>query len=475
MSDVRRADGGGTRVALLLEGAPAGWQARGVASDGTTGPWVDGEETFRNGDSAVVIVELGGRWDGAQLRRVVGPAPRSLGWDLLVPAYPEAGVRARAAQRAGPSGPPPPLSPELAAIGVISRAEWGARPTGCTSLEDDWYRMAIHHTAGGATSGGTVLGAVLALQAYAQDGGVYCDIPYQFLVGVDGTLWEGRPEGYTSGATGGGNNDGNAAISFLGCFTPDGCPGTPTDVTEPMIAAGRRIVQTLADMHGIAMDDVRGHRDWPGNSTVCPGDWLHARLDDLRTPLTRWGATRTQDTWGLGSGAHVTVPRGETMEGWVDLQNTGTAPWTPGTTNLAVFPRDVAHPLADASWIGPARPSTVAALTPPGAVGRFPLALHGAVLGTHALSVGLVQEGVVWFADDLGPAEGALTLEVEVVEGAGPGGSDTAYDAPVVLPGGLSRLDTAGCGCGAPPVSRGLALLPLSLLGALLVRRRRPA
>jgi N-acetylmuramoyl-L-alanine amidase len=471
VSGVRRAEGGGTRVAMLLEGAPARWQARGVAADGTPGPWVDGEETFRSGDTAVVIVELGGPWDGAQLRRVGGPAPRTLGWDLVVPAYPDAGVRARAAMRADPAGPPPPLSAELTAIGVIPRNQWGARPTSCSSMEDDWYRMAIHHTAGGTTSGGTVQGAVQALQAYAQDSGTYCDIPYQFLVGVDGSLWEGRPEGYTSGATGGGNNDGNAAISFLGCFTESGCPGTPNDVTEPMIDAGQLIVQTLADMHGISMSDVRGHRDWPGNSTVCPGNWLYARLDDLRTPLTQWGATLSQSSWGFGSGDVVTVPLGETVDGWVEFQNSGTAAWTPEITNLAVFPRDTAHALADASWRSPGRVSTVAGATEPGAVGRFPLPLYGASLGRHTLSIGLVEEMVTWFADDLGPAEGSITLEVEVVE--------PEPDAPTVrdaaLPGGLARVPEGACGCASTSGRLPAPLLPLTVLAAALLRRRRPA
>ena len=67
--------------------------------------------------------------------------------------------------------------------------------------------MAIHHTAGSQTYGGTVEGSVRALQAYAFSTGEYCDIPYQFLVGYDGSLWEGRPYDYYSGATGGGNNE----------------------------------------------------------------------------------------------------------------------------------------------------------------------------------------------------------------------------------------------------------------------------
>ena len=79
--------------------------------------------------------------------------------------------------------------------------------------------------------------AVKALQAYAQDSGGYCDIPYQFLVGHDGSLWEGRSLTYTSGATGGGNNDGNIAVSFLGCYHPSQQNTQTGRLTEAMLDA----------------------------------------------------------------------------------------------------------------------------------------------------------------------------------------------------------------------------------------------
>jgi hypothetical protein len=472
-----------TRVAGARTLATAGMdvpiEARGVARDGSRGAWTPMVVTHVEGADAVVVADLDGRWDGVELRVPASAMPLldALAWEPLVPTYPHAGALARAAAQAGPTRTPV-LRSELAAIGVVSRETWGARPTTCTTREDDWYRVAVHHTAGNPTYGGTVEGAVRFLQAYAQDGGTYCDIPYQFLVGVDGSLWEGRPQDMQSGATYE-NNDGNAAVSFMGCFTPSGCPGSTTDVTEAMITSGQLLVQTLADIEAIEMSNVRGHKDWSGwDHTSCPGDWLYARLDDLRSPLETWGGRVIGS--GFASDGPVRIALGETASGWWDVQNTGTTTWTPGQTKLATLPRDEASPLADAGWLSPTRPSTVEANVAPGVVARFPLVLRGNEEGTFDVAFGLVEEWVTWFADDAGPAEDAMTLRVVVT--ADPGDTGDAADGDTALggavPGALSPVaGMEGCGCaglGAGEVPRNAPLsLGAGLLAVALARTRR--
>jgi len=263
--------------------------------------------------------------------------------------------------------------------------------------------MAIHHTAGTQTSGGTVEGAVRALQAYAQDSGGYCDIPYQFLVGYDGSLWEGRALRFTSGATGGGNNDGNIAVCFLGCYHPSGCPGgTSHAATDEMMAAARLLVQTLVRLHDVPSteSDIRGHRDWPGNSTACPGEFVYTRLAELRTDLAWYAAEETARSFPGDGDAPATVTVGEPAEVWIELRNTGGLTWQPGATFLGTAdPRDGESPLYDASWIGPNRAATVAAPVAPGEVGRFAFRVLASANGDAQQTFGLVQEGVTWFAD----------------------------------------------------------------------------
>lgn len=457
--------GQGTRVAALIDIPDGGElplvEARG-RSGSDVGPWLALAETFAAGTTRVAVVNLGATWDEAELRVSAADDARigSLGWDLLTPTFPDAGKIARSGVVASFAAP---LPAELLQIGVVDRASWGARPTGCTALEDDWYRMAIHHTAGNQTSGGTVMGEVQALQAYAQDSGIYCDTPYEFLVGFDGTLWEGRALAYASGATGGGNNDGNIAVCFLGCYHPSGCPnGAGDPATDEMIDGAQLIVQTLVELHDIPSDDdsIRGHRDWPDNATACPGDYVHERLDELRAELAWYAGAEVARSHPAG--VPLVLQPGEQVEVWIDLQNTGGLSWEPGITLLGTTdPRDGESALAQPTWPASHRAATVDVEVLPGDVGRFAFTLVGGAPGEQTLSLGLVHEWVTWFADAPwggGPGDDLLTLAV-VVEAEATDSGTTSTDS-TTTPGAHESFPSVssprrfevlegGCGCAA--------------------------
>lgn len=459
---------GGTRMGALLHAAPSAEPELAVRCG--DGAWIPARESFRGDEARVHVADLGGPCASARVRVRGLDGVADLAWELRVPV---------GEPRRDPAAVPPPstsLTPALRAIGVVSRDDWGARATDCTTPEDEWYRVAIHHTAGNATSGGTVQGAVQALQAYAMDSGGYCDIPYQFVVGHDGSLWEARELVYYSGATGGGNNDGNVAVSFLGCYHPSDCPdGAGDPATDAMIAWARVLVQTVAGEHGFTTteDTLRGHRDWPGNSTACPGDYVHARLDEIREADAPWQASLAGASFPAAGEAPLELAVGAEVEGWIDLRNDGTETWTPGGTFLAPLPRDTASSLAAADWPSSTRAATVAGDVAPGETARFSFALRGGEPGDLVQELSLVEEGVTWFADlpyGGGPEDGALSVHVAVVP-ADTGATDTAATrSGGPLPGDLVAMDAVGaCGCAAT----GAAPFGVVAIAGMLVWRRR--
>ena len=461
-------DGGGTRVAAFVEidgdAPPLALEARGV--DGArSSAWAPLVETHHGAGARVAILDLDRTWPAAELRSVDGGARvRTIRWELLTPAFPLAGALARAKDPA--SEPVYALPDVLAPLEITSREAWGARASGCTTLEDDWTRMAIHHTAEQQEIGGSVAEVVRGLQAYAQDSGEYCDIPYQFLVGYDGSLWEARGLEHTSGATGGGNNPGNLAVSFMGCYHPEPACPVSHPVPEIMFQRGRLLVQSLRKLEDIASDadTIRGHRDWPGNATACPGDFIHARLDEIRTDLAWYaGEPRFPDY-------EIEVKVGEPTSIGIAVLNTGGLTWEPGIVFLGTTaPRDAPSPLG-AMWANPARAATVDVSTPPGEMGAFALSVVAPALGDYELHLNLVADGVTWFADAPwggGPSDDVIALRFKA----------TADGPPI------DDEPAGGCGCqvGAAPGARWPGALPLMVsmawLGIWLARRllsRRP-
>jgi MYXO-CTERM domain-containing protein len=488
VSEPRAHEGGGTRVGAIAY-APGphalAVEARGL-DGGHAGPWMPLEERWRNDEGhRVLVLELGRSWPQAELRLGDPAGLASIDWELRVPVN---------EPRGEPVLEPPSVSAALQAIGVTSRESWGAASTTCTTPETDWYRMAIHHTAGSQTSGGTVQGAVQALQSYAMSSGEYCDIPYQFLVGHDGSLWEGRPLSYYSGATGGGNNDGNIATSFLGCYHST-CSVGPHAVTDAMMAWERVLIHTLAAEHGFAVnsDTVRGHQDWPDNYTACPGDYVMARFGELLSAGSYYQASFVDQSFPALHEGSLSVPLGGAVAGWFELRNDGMETWEPGATFLAPTPRDQASAFAAGDWVSTTRAATVDATTPPGQTGRFTFSLAGSAVGSSTQTFGLVQESVTWFADlpyGGGPSDSYLAVSVEVYEPSDtqappqdseptPQDSGEPADDPEVDPDGYQPpgvrhqgIEPQGCGCSAAEPPRGPWAVALLLLGLLRRRRR---
>ena len=176
--------------------------------------------------------------------------------------------------------------------------------------------------------------------------------------------------------------------------------------------------------------------------------------------------------------APVELQLGDSLEGWIDLKNVGTAVWKAGEIKLAPTPRDQDSALAEKSWLSPKRVSTVAMDVKPGDVGHFPLTIVGAAEGDYVQTFALVEDGVTWFADAPkggGPADDFLAIHVlvgpETQGGVGGGGSGGSGGS------GAGGPVKGGCDCGfaadsAPSSGAWLGAAAMALFAG---RRRRGA
>lgn len=125
---------------------------------------------------------------------------------------------------------------------------------------------------------------------------------------------------------------------------------------------------------------------------------------------------------GLGYGAtYVSEQYPMTMEagGVADvelvLQNTGAEAWDGATHLGTTAPRDRASAFAGPEWIGPNRPAGVSGAVKPGDSFKFAFKLHAPMQpGDYTEHWDLVQEGVAWFGDQLGPPDDQMWFHVTV-------------------------------------------------------------
>uniref|UniRef100_A0A0K8UW38 Peptidoglycan-recognition protein SC2 n=1 Tax=Bactrocera latifrons TaxID=174628 RepID=A0A0K8UW38_BACLA len=107
-------------------------------------------------------------------------------------------------------------------VKIISRATWGGRsPTSRTTLASRLSYVIIHHTAGTYCSTQTACSQQMRnMQSYHMDSLGWADIGYNFLIGGDGQVYEGRGWS-TVGAHATNWNSKSIGISFMGNYNSE--------------------------------------------------------------------------------------------------------------------------------------------------------------------------------------------------------------------------------------------------------------
>ncbi len=168
----------------------------------------------------------------------------------------------------------------------VAREEWHARlpKKDISTWGQEWNSFAIHHTAGQAASS---LKAVQNVQNYHMDANKWSDAGYHFLLGNDGKIYEGRSLLF-QGADVKGHNAYTVGIVALGCFDEKECDGTKnplvTKMTKPLLHAFGDLIGLLAhkkNLTEITVSNVKGHLQFSGAKTVCPGNIIMNYLDDI--------------------------------------------------------------------------------------------------------------------------------------------------------------------------------------------------
>ncbi|MFN2390051.1 MAG: N-acetylmuramoyl-L-alanine amidase [Actinomycetota bacterium] len=194
---------------------------------------------------------------------------------------------------------------------IVTRAEWGAdesikRTSGsCRRRFYPVQQLFVHHTAGSnfETKPKATMRAIYYFHTVTRG---WCDVGYNFVIGPDGTIFEGRwarsygPwETHTSesrsgnavaGAHVAGYNSGSVGVSMMGNFSN-------VELPPPARRSLAELLAWEADRHGLKptgthtyrnpesgqtrrLPYIAGHRD--AGSTDCPGGILYAQLPDVR-------------------------------------------------------------------------------------------------------------------------------------------------------------------------------------------------
>ncbi|MBC8401544.1 MAG: N-acetylmuramoyl-L-alanine amidase [Candidatus Marinimicrobia bacterium] len=155
---------------------------------------------------------------------------------------------------------------------VVTRANWGSLSLQKVLPEHTIAKITIHHGGVDYPEGKDPIMHIRNLQEWSMSTEKnWIDIPYHFMIDLDGKIYETRPINYP-GAT---NTDydptGHALICVMGNYENQ-------IISEAQLEAVVDLSAFLAKLYNVSPDDIKGHKDY--TETACPGQDLYRYLED---------------------------------------------------------------------------------------------------------------------------------------------------------------------------------------------------
>ena len=158
-------------------------------------------------------------------------------------------------------------------IEIVPRSDWGWSDSGQKLPEHRIEKITIHH--GGVTfdDDRDPPEYLRALQAWSRNEKGWIDIPYHYVIDLQGRVYEARPIRFPGDTNTTYDPTSHALIEVLGNYDN-------RDLGDAQFEALAKLSAHLATLHSVPINDIRGHRDYAPGETSCPGTSIYRRLED---------------------------------------------------------------------------------------------------------------------------------------------------------------------------------------------------
>jgi hypothetical protein len=158
----------------------------------------------------------------------------------------------------------------VTAPAITERQDWGAEEPSDNYSEHIVTDIIVHHTGIPDTSAYEGIATIQGIQHYHMHTKHWLDIGYHFLIGPEGTIYRGRPEGVSGAHCV--PNTGKIGISVIGNFEIE---KISVEARASLVA----LLKYLCPANNVPRERIFGHRDFA--TTDCPGANLYELLPQI--------------------------------------------------------------------------------------------------------------------------------------------------------------------------------------------------
>jgi N-acetylmuramoyl-L-alanine amidase-like protein len=155
---------------------------------------------------------------------------------------------------------------------VVTRAEWGSVQLTKILPQHEIKKITIHHSGVEFNDQANVLTKIRNLQSWSRSEKEWIDIPYHFMIDLEGNIYEGRPINYPGATNTEYDPTGHALIEVMGNYEVQ-------KINKKQLKAIIELSTYLAKEFGVPAEEIKGHKDY-SSQTVCPGEDLYKYLAD---------------------------------------------------------------------------------------------------------------------------------------------------------------------------------------------------
>jgi hypothetical protein len=163
----------------------------------------------------------------------------------------------------------------LADVGraIVPVSDWGGTPADAArAMPQVITHITLHHQGEPFKPGTDPRQYLRNLQAWSRTTKNWLDIPYHYIIDLDGHVYAGRDIAYAGDTNTEYDPMGHALIEVVGNFEE-------VEPNQRQLDAVVNLMALLADRYHVGLDGIASHRDY-SDRTVCPGANLYRYVQD---------------------------------------------------------------------------------------------------------------------------------------------------------------------------------------------------
>jgi hypothetical protein len=134
-------------------------------------------------------------------------------------------------------------------------------------------KITIHHGGTAYDDDRDSIEYLRSLQKWSRTDKGWIDLPYHYVVDLQGRIFEGRPIQFPGDTNTSYDPTGHALIVVVGNYDN-------RDFSEAQFETLAKLTAHLAREHAVPMSNIKGHKDYAPSETTCPGTNIYHHLDD---------------------------------------------------------------------------------------------------------------------------------------------------------------------------------------------------